>query len=175
MFDRVVSKNPFMLVYCRSKTQKICNEAVDGCAEALKFIPDWFVTMKMLEMFHEMLEIFHHTNDEIIIFDEDFSKVTYFANGIGIVDVDVNKINFEHDKYFYENGPEFIVLVRLLDWCNKFENHKAFKKDLSKELMSVTWHPTRSWDWCLPLYEKKKNQLLLIKLGRCKNAFSACQ
>ena len=115
MFDRVVSKNPFMLVYCRSKTQKICNEAVDGCAEALKFIPDWFVTMKMLEMFHEMLEIFHHTNDEIIIFDEDFSKVTYFANGIGIVDVDVNKINFEHDKYFYENGPEFIVLVRLLD------------------------------------------------------------
>ena len=74
MFDRVVSKNPFMLVYCHSKTQKICNEAVDGCAKALKFIPDWFVTMKMLEMFHEMLEIFHHTNDEIIIFDEDLAK-----------------------------------------------------------------------------------------------------
>ena len=115
MSDRVVSKNPFMLVYCHSKPKKICNEAVDDCVEALKFISDWFVTMKMLEMFHEMLEIFHHTNDEIIIFDEDFSKVTYFANGIGILDVDVNKINFEHDKYFYENGPEFFVLVRLLD------------------------------------------------------------
>ena len=26
------------------KTQRICNEAVDDCLAASKFIPDWFVT-----------------------------------------------------------------------------------------------------------------------------------
>ena len=35
-----------MLIYCldRNKTQKMCNEAVDDCLGASKFIPDWFVT-----------------------------------------------------------------------------------------------------------------------------------
>ena len=27
----------------------MCDEAVDNCLAALKFIPDWFVTSKMLE------------------------------------------------------------------------------------------------------------------------------
>ena len=29
------------------------------------------------------------------------------------------------------------------------------KKDISKELMPVAWHPTRWWDWCLPEDKKK--------------------
>ena len=37
-----------------------------------------------------------------------------------------------------------MIHVRLLALRNKFEKHKAFKKDLSKELMPVAWHPTRS-------------------------------
>ena len=32
---------------------------------------------------------------------------------------------------------------------------KAYKKDLSKELMFVAWHPTRWQNWCLPENEKK--------------------
>ena len=45
MCDRVISEYPFMLVYCpdKHKTQKMCDEAVDDCLAALKFIPDWFV------------------------------------------------------------------------------------------------------------------------------------
>ena len=47
--NRVISEAPFMLVYCpdKQRTQKICDEAVDGCLGVLKFIPDWFVTSKM--------------------------------------------------------------------------------------------------------------------------------
>ena len=46
---RRISEDPFMLVYCpdRYKTQRICDEAV--CLTAWKFIPDLFVTTKMLE------------------------------------------------------------------------------------------------------------------------------
>ena len=46
---------------------------------------------------------------------------------------------------------------------------KQFKKDISKELMPVAWHPTRWQDWCMPEDEKKKKkkkqiQFLSIKL-----------
>ena len=33
----------------RFKTQMMYDEAVDDCLATLKFIPDWFVTSKMLE------------------------------------------------------------------------------------------------------------------------------
>ena len=39
-----------MLKYCldRYKSQEICDKAVDACLPALKFVPDRFVTTKML-------------------------------------------------------------------------------------------------------------------------------
>ena len=44
-----------MLIYCpdRYKTQKMWDEIVDDYLAALKFIPDWFVTTKILEIFHD--------------------------------------------------------------------------------------------------------------------------
>ena len=46
-----------ILVYCLNgyKSQRMCNEDVDDCLAILKFIPDWFVTSKMLEKFHNVL------------------------------------------------------------------------------------------------------------------------
>ena len=40
----------FLLQYChdKNKTQKICDDAVDDFLVALKFVPDWFVTNKMI-------------------------------------------------------------------------------------------------------------------------------
>ena len=51
MCGRVVSEDPFLIVYCLDKyiTQKICGEAVDDSLAALKLIPDWFVTSKMIK------------------------------------------------------------------------------------------------------------------------------
>ena len=46
----------------------MCGEGVDDCLTALKFIPNWFVTSKMLDKFHNALL----TNDDILFFD-DFS------------------------------------------------------------------------------------------------------
>ena len=43
-------------------------------------------------------------------------------------------------------------------WCNKYEKRKACKKDISKELMPVAWHPTRWWDCCMSKDEKKKKE-----------------
>ena len=33
----------------QDKTQEMCDKATDACLPALKFVPNWFVTNKMLE------------------------------------------------------------------------------------------------------------------------------
>ena len=40
--------------------------------------------------------------------------------------------NYILDYNFYDDDPEAIIHVWLLAWCNKFEKHKALKKDISK-------------------------------------------
>ena len=98
MCELFTMEDPFIQIYCpnRYKTQKMSNEAVDDCLGALKFIPDWSVTSKMLENLHNALL----TNDDILFYDEDFSKVTFFANKMGILGVDFDKINLDDDNNF---------------------------------------------------------------------------
>ena len=68
----------------------MCDETVDECLAALKFISDWFVTSKVLENFHDAL----NANDDIFIFYKDFSKVTFFVIQMGIVGVYLHKLIF---------------------------------------------------------------------------------
>ena len=51
MCNRVVSDDPFLIVYCPDKyiTQKMCDEAADDSIAILKLIPDSFVTSKMIK------------------------------------------------------------------------------------------------------------------------------
>ena len=58
----------------------MCDECVDDSLAALNFIPDLFDTSEMLETFYDDLL----TNDYILFFDEDFGKVTFFANEMSI-------------------------------------------------------------------------------------------
>ena len=88
----VVSENIFMLIYSldRYKIQKMYDENVDHCMAPLKPIPDSFVASKMLEMFYDALLV----NVDILFFDEGFTKVTFFANEVGILGVDLHEITF---------------------------------------------------------------------------------
>ena len=45
-------------------------------------------------------------------------------------------INLDDDKY-YDYDPKRINHFRLMAWYNRFKQYKAWKKDVSKELMSV--------------------------------------
>ena len=84
------------------------------------------------------------------------SQVTFFANQMGILGLDLDKINLQDDNNFCEEDPEAIIHVRILAWQNKFEKRKLLKKDINKELMPVAWHPTRWWDWCMSGDENKE-------------------
>ena len=99
----------------------MCDEVIGDCLAALKLIPDWLVTSKMLEKLDNAL----HANDDMLFYNEDFDKVTFIANQTNNFAVDLDKINLDNDNNFYENNPDTIIHVRLL---------------LSKELIPIVWH-----------------------------------
>ena len=83
-------------------------DVVFDCLAALKFIPDWFVTSKILEKFHDVL----NANDDILLFfDKDFSKATFFANQMGILGIDLDKTNLGENNNFYEDYPDTVIHV----------------------------------------------------------------
>ena len=67
--------------------------------------------------------------DKILVFNEDFNKVTFIANQRHILAVDLDKINLDNDKKFDEDDPDTVIHVRRLAWHSKFEKCKALKKD----------------------------------------------
>ena len=58
--------------------------------------------------------------------DEDFSKVTFFADQMVILRVDLDNINL-NDNNFYEDDPEIIIDVKLLAWHYIFKKNKVLK------------------------------------------------
>ena len=59
-----------------------------------------------------------------------------------ILNADLNNFNLD-DVNFDEDDPETIINVKLLTWSDRFEQCKALKKEISKELSPVARHPTR--------------------------------
>ena len=53
------------------------------------------------------------SNHDIIFFNEDSNYVTFFSNEIGILSVNLNKINLD-DVIFDEDDPETIINLRHL-------------------------------------------------------------
>ena len=53
----------------------MCDEAVDDSLTALKFIPDWFVTSKMIRKLCTAL----YADDSLLLFGGDSGDVTFFV------------------------------------------------------------------------------------------------
>ena len=54
----------------------MCDKAVDDCLAALKFIPDWFVTSKIIKKLYTDL----YADNGLLFFDEDSANVTFCCN-----------------------------------------------------------------------------------------------
>ena len=114
MCDKVVSKEPFMLM---------CDEAVDSYLLALKFVPDWLVLSKMIEKLNNAL----FSNDDIVFHEIDPDIVTFFSNDIGLNSINLDNINLDDDS-FEDYDPKTINHVRLMACYNIYKQHKACKK-----------------------------------------------
>ena len=130
MRDIVISEDPFSIRYVpdQYKTQQMSDDAVDDCLPALKFVPDWFVTSKMLEKLDNAL----HANHDILFYNENFNKVTFIACQRHILAAGLDKIKSDTDNNFYEDDRDTIIHVRLCNLRGNFKNHKALKKKISE-------------------------------------------
>ena len=126
------------------KTQKMCDKAVDDCIAALKIVSYWFVTSKMIKILFTAL----YPDENILYVSEDSSNAVFNCNGMGILNICLNNINLDNTNYD-KHDPDTIILIRFLALHIKFKKHKELKKNISEELMPITWHPNRWWDWCL--------------------------
>ena len=97
--------------------------------------------------------------------DLDSHIVTFFSNDI-YLNIDVNNKNLNNvnlvDNNFDDCHPKSINLVRFMAWYHRFTQYEAYKKEISKELMPVAWHPTRCQDWCILEDGRKKMEPFLI-------------
>ena len=65
-------------------SQEMCQEAVNACLQLLKFVPDCFVTNKILQGIDNAV-FFNHN----IVFVNAYSDVIFFSNDMGLVHVDL--------------------------------------------------------------------------------------
>ena len=102
---------------------RICDEAVGDSLAALKLIPDWFVTSKMIRELFTAL----YADENILCFNEDSGNVVFSCNEMVILNIARNNIN--RDNNFDEDDLDTIILIKLLAWHIKFGKRKALKKN----------------------------------------------
>ena len=93
----------------------MCDEAVDDPPAALKLIPDWFVTRKIIKKLFTAL----NTDENILYFNEDSGNATFSYKEMGILNIEFNNINL--DNKFDDNDPDTMILIRFLTGHIKFE------------------------------------------------------
>ena len=134
----------------------MCDIMVDACLYSC-----WFITVKIFEILKEV--VFSNDDKDLDYIDPDI--VTFVSDDMGIKTISLNVINLD-DNNFNEDGREIVIHVKLIAWCIKYRQRKASKKDLSKELMFLSWYATIWWDWCVSDDEKKEqNNFLWMSSG----------
>ena len=125
MCYNIISEDPFSIKIAldQYETQKMCDKTVDDCLAALKFVPDWFVTSKMIKRLFTAL----YTDKNILFFNEYFGNVIISSNEMGVLNIDLNNINLGNTNY-EEYDSDTIIHIRLLSWHIEFEKRKELRK-----------------------------------------------
>ena len=114
---------PFIVCPYRCITQEMCDEAVNDSLAALKLIPDWFVTSKMIKKLFTAL----YTDENLLYFNKDSSDAVLNYNEMGIVNIDLNNISL-YDNFDEEDATTIILIDFWLGMLN-LKNAKNLKKN----------------------------------------------
>ena len=101
--DRVIPKEYFILKYYLDKYKP------NVFLSTLKFLPDWFVTNKMLAKLENNVIL----DNDIFSVNVDADVITFFSDDLGFNIIDLNNISIEDDSFDKDN-PETIICVRLI-------------------------------------------------------------
>ena len=61
---------------------------------------------------------------------------------------------------WYERGKYCDDKDNFFKWYDSYKKRRTQKASIKEELMPVTWHPSRYWDWCMSEEEKKRAEAL---------------
>ena len=100
----------------------MCDKAVDDSLAALKLIPDWFVTSKMIKKLYTAL----NADDCLLFFDEGFGDATFCCDKKGILFVILNNINL--DNNFDEDDLILLFLSNFWLGIANLKNTKHLQK-----------------------------------------------
>ena len=67
-----------------------------------------------------------------------------------------------HNDYYDDNDGHWDSddEDKFFDGYDGYKKQKAQKAKIKKELMPITWHPSRYWDWCMSEDKKKEMEKL---------------
>ena len=143
MHEKAVEDEPEALEYVPNyfKIQKMCERAIEEGLYNLKFVPD---CLKMQDMCYKAVK-------------DDSSSLQYVPNWF----VTRKWVYMWYDDYYDDDGDHSTDDEdKFFGWYNGYKKQKAQKAWIKKELMSIAWHPSRHWDWCMPEDEKKETEKL---------------
>ena len=115
-------------------TQKMCNGAMCDNPAVFFLIHDHFKTQGMCnKAVHRNPWLLNHAPDWFVT---------------------QGQIKLWHDN---DDSHEHNCLIK---WYDGYKKQEAEKASIKKELLPITWHPSRWWDWCVPEDEKKETEKL---------------
>ena len=103
----------------------MCDEAVDDCLAALKFVPDWFVITKMIKILFTAF----YADENVLYFNEDSGNVVLTCNEMGILNIDLNNVNLDDTNYH----EDIMILLFLSDFWLGILNLKNPKHEMRRE------------------------------------------
>ena len=123
----------------------MCDTVVHNCLAVLKFVPELFITSKMIKIFFTAF----YADKSILYFNKDSSNAFLICNEINVLNIDliIEILLFLSDIW--------LAILNL-------KNEKHFKK-LNEELMAVAWHPNRQYEWCMSEDDKNEIDPIFIK------------
>ena len=135
----------------------MCDKTVDACLRALKLVPDWFVSNKMLEKLDDVV----FSNDDIVFVNENSDNVKFL---VMIWPLTLYTLIILLLMMIILMMMFLKLLSVLYFWFsaiytnNARHNQKVMmeRKYIIKKLMTVAWHPTIWWDSCMSDDEKMK-------------------
>ena len=132
MYNEAMHENPaaFFLVPDHFKTQEMCIKALEVDPWELCDVPDYLKTKK--------------------IHDDVMRRNSYSLRFILNWFVTQQQLKTWYDEGEYYNDDE------LIEWYDGYQKRKRQKALIKKELMSIAWHLSRWWDWCVPEDEKQE-------------------
>ena len=64
-------------------------------------------------------------------------------------------------KYLRDNKDDWYH-NKVTEWHDGYKAGKVQKAQIKKELLPISWHPSRYWDWCMSEGEKKGREQLFL-------------